>query len=107
MTQDNCWIQVKWLAHGSHITDGDQDVDSVDLETLSSTTDSVQERTFEGGSRQSISMASTFPIHDDAWKAPMDHAMQATITLHQATPFSFGDHGKRSSQATGFVVEDL
>ena len=50
MTQDSCWIQVKWLAHGSHITGGDQDVDSVNLETSSSTTDSVQERTFESGS---------------------------------------------------------
>lgn len=50
MTQDSCWVQVKWLSHGSHITGGDQDVDSVDLETLSSTPDSVQERSFEGGS---------------------------------------------------------
>lgn len=39
---------MKWLAHGSHITGGDQDVGSIDLETSSSTTDSVQERTFEG-----------------------------------------------------------
>ena len=50
MTQDSYRIQVKWLAHSSHITGGDQDIDSVDLETLSSTIDSFQERTFEGGS---------------------------------------------------------
>ncbi len=50
-------------------------------------------------------MASTFPIHDDAWKAAMDHGIQATVTLHQATPFSFGDHGRGSIQATGFVVD--
>lgn len=32
-----------------HITGGDQDVDSVYMETLSKTTDSVQDRTIEGG----------------------------------------------------------
>ena len=47
MTQNNCWIEVKWLAYSSYIIGGDQDVDSVDLETLSSTIEIVQERTFE------------------------------------------------------------
>ena len=41
MTQNSCWIEVKWLAHSSHITGGDQDVDSIDLETLSSTIEIV------------------------------------------------------------------
>ena len=46
MTQDDCWIQVKWLAHGSHITGGDRGVDSIDVECA----DSFQEKSFEGGS---------------------------------------------------------
>ena len=41
---------MKWLSHGSHITGGVQDVDSIDLETLSSTPGNFQERTVEGGS---------------------------------------------------------
>jgi len=48
--QDDCWIQVEWLSHGGHITGGAQAVDSIDLETLSSTSGNYEERTFEGGS---------------------------------------------------------
>ena len=53
ITQDVCWVQVKWLSHGSHIPGSDQNVDCVHLETLGSTSDSVQEVTFEGGSARS------------------------------------------------------
>lgn len=50
ITQDNCWVQVKWLSHGGHITGGGQDVNAIDLETLSSTPGQLQERILEGGS---------------------------------------------------------
>lgn len=50
-------------------------------------------------------MASTSRTQDDAWKASMDHAMQAIVTIHTATPFSFGNDLKWCSQGTGFVVD--
>ena len=50
LTQDSCWVRVNWLPRGGPIADGDQDVDSVDLENLSNTTDSFQETVLKGGS---------------------------------------------------------
>ena len=45
ITQNTCWIQVTWLAHGHRFPKGDQGVASVDLETL----DSAQDVIVEGG----------------------------------------------------------
>jgi len=35
----------------------------------------------------------------------MAHAMQAIVTIHTATPFSFGNDEKWCGQGTGFVVD--
>ncbi|KAK3169302.1 hypothetical protein OEA41_008685 [Lepraria neglecta] len=44
-------------------------------------------------------MASTFRAQDDAWKAPMDEAMQAMVTIQTAVTFSFGNDPEWCSQA--------
>ena len=38
---DSCWVQVKWLAPGVQVTDGDEGSESIDLDTLGSSQDKI------------------------------------------------------------------
>lgn len=50
-------------------------------------------------------MANTTHIHGDYWKAAIDRAIPAVVTIHSAFPYSFDMMPRWCGEATGFVVD--
>ena len=55
--------------------------------------------------KASFGMASTSQTYERTWQTSMNHAMQAIVTIHAASPFSFGSQSLFCGKATGFVVD--
>jgi len=50
-------------------------------------------------------MANTAQIHGDPWKAAIDRAIPAVVTIHSAFPYSFDMMPRLCGEATGIVVD--
>jgi len=50
-------------------------------------------------------MANTAQVHGDQWKAAIDRAIPAVVTIHSAFPYSFDMKPSVCGEATGIIVD--